>query len=211
LDEVHSLSELQHILGYTAEDMIDVLKDNVEDKIYKLREIEDIIGQPLIKSTSTIPYSDAVLNNPARDYQPFKRAQHILQENLRLKQLKSVLDLESNDEDKIKTLVQLMNDSAKSCKLLYEASSDEVDILIEQLLKYQDVSCAKICGSGWGGSVLAIARRERVDIIISGIIKDYYNNKENNLIINDDLDMIIFPSAVSGGCCILDPQYEIWF
>ena len=68
---VKNLKDFQEILGYGSEDMIQLLKDSVEPKTYKIEEIEQFFETTLIKLIADIPYAEKVVESN-KVYNPFE-------------------------------------------------------------------------------------------------------------------------------------------
>ncbi|MCD6545835.1 MAG: galactokinase [Thermotogae bacterium] len=83
-----------------------------------------------------------------------KRAKHVLMENERV--LKSVEALENGD---IEELGRLLYESHQSLKELYEVSCEELDFVVDYL-KDKDIIGGRMVGGGFGGSVIALVKRE---------------------------------------------------
>jgi len=82
-----------------------------------------------------------------------KRAQHVIEENERVKRTKKVL--EAGD---IETAGELLFASHRSSRLLFENSCEELDYLVDILSSMPGVLGARLTGGGFGGAVMALAR-----------------------------------------------------
>ena len=70
-NEVLSLKDLQNILGYDFEEMLELLKESVQDRVYKTQEIEELLEVKIIKLISHIPYSELVVESNS-DFAPYR-------------------------------------------------------------------------------------------------------------------------------------------
>ena len=69
--EILNLKDLQNILGYDCEEMLELLKESVMDKVYKTQEIEELLEEKIIKLISHIPYSELVVESNS-EFSPYR-------------------------------------------------------------------------------------------------------------------------------------------
>ena len=67
-----------------------------------------------------------------------------------------------SDDEKIKKLADLMNDSHASCRDLYECSCPELEQLIQSSLSSGAIG-SRLTGAGWGGCTVSLVRNEILD------------------------------------------------
>lgn len=103
----------------------------------------------------------------------FNRACHIVNENLRVK--KAAKALKNND---MKLFGQLISQSHASARDLYQISCDETDFLADSICDCSGVYGARICGGGFGGSVIAIVRTCEAEKITRSV-QNAYRQKFN--------------------------------
>jgi Galactokinase len=58
-----TFKELQNLLAYSLEDMLNLVELHLKKDSYKTKELEEMIGSPLIKCLTDIPYADLVVNS----------------------------------------------------------------------------------------------------------------------------------------------------
>ncbi|KAJ0092282.1 hypothetical protein Patl1_24841 [Pistacia atlantica] len=109
---LYSLKELLHEEPYTAED------------------IEKIIGEKLSSVFANSPTSLDVLK-AAKHFKLHQRAAHVYSEAKRVYAFKDTVSSNLSEEDKLKKLGDLMNDSHHSCSVLYECSCPELEELVK--------------------------------------------------------------------------------
>ena len=83
----------------------------------------------------------------------YKRARHVVEENDRV--LKATNFMETRNW---KELGELLYESHKSLRDLFEVSTNEIDFIVEKLGNIRSVYGARMIGGGFGGSVLALSR-----------------------------------------------------
>jgi len=105
----------------------------------------------------------------------FKRARHVITENSRV--LRAKENLLKGDIEK---LGQILFESHKSLKNDYEVSARRLDYLVNELGKIKGVYGARLMGAGFGGSVISIVSKDKIDNITDIIGKGF--SKEFNAI-----------------------------
>jgi len=115
--------------------------------------------------------ADEVMLNSVKnqlDNVQFLRASHVIGENARV--LAAAEALKQNDIEK---LGRLMNESHYSARDLYQISCEQTDFLAEQLWKSDGAYGARLCGGGFGGSVVALVRPDAAAKITKNVRKAY--------------------------------------
>lgn len=102
-------------------------------------------GQP-VKALRDV--SPALLEDLGSKMDPtlFKRARHIVYENVRVQ-----MGTEALVQNNLQAFGEMLNNSHESCRLFFENSCDEVDVLVEIAQEHAGVYGAKLTGGGWGG------------------------------------------------------------
>ena len=100
-----------------------------------------------------------------------KRAQHVIEENDRVKLAAAALA----DSD-LATFGQLMYASHDSLKDLYEVSGKELDAIVEYSKTNNDVAGARMTGAGFGGCAIALVKESTFDNY-SKKVTQYYLDK----------------------------------
>ena len=81
----------------------------------------------------------------------YKRAKHVIEENSRVLSAKEAL---ANGD--IQTVGKLLVQSHKSSQMLFENSCEELDFLVDEIIKNKNVYGARLSGGGFGGAVMAL-------------------------------------------------------
>lgn len=116
-------------------------------KAVKIETLGDLTEEAFEANKSAI--SDAVCA---------KRAKHAVYENQRT--IRAVEALKNNN---LKEFGELMNASHVSLRDDYEVSCDEIDVLVEEAWKVDDVIGSRITGGGFGGCTVSIVKDEAVE------------------------------------------------
>lgn len=98
----------------------------------------------------------------------YRRARHVVTENERVMQ--AVAALARGD---LQALGELLNASHESLRGDYEVSAPELDTLVEAARSVSGVYGARLTGAGFGGSILALVRREAVPAAGEAITRAY--------------------------------------
>jgi hypothetical protein len=62
-----------------------------------------------------------------------------------------------------------------------------------------------VVSSDWRGCLISLTGKDKVDKFVEFSMNDYYLNKENRLLVSDDLAIYIFKSFFAKSAVILDP------
>lgn len=100
-----------------------------------------------------------------------KRAQHVIEENDRVKLAAKELDAHS-----LTKFGELMYASHDSLRDLYEVSGKELDAVVEYARTNPDVAGARMTGAGFGGCAIALVKKEAFDNF-SKEITEFYTQK----------------------------------
>lgn len=133
----------------SVKEAVSIIKKEKEIKF--LTELDDIS-----------PYKDKLSE------ETFRRALHIVEENKRV--LEAVRCLENNDFD---GFGELMYQSHKSLKELYEVSCDELDFIVGFSKNIKGVKGARLTGAGMGGCCLVLLETSSIPYFISELTPLY--------------------------------------
>lgn len=98
----------------------------------------------------------------------YKRARHVVTENLRVKE--SVKALSVND---FSTFGRLMNVSHTSLEQDYEVSGMELDTLVHTAQKVKGCLGARMTGAGFGGCAITLVHRTKLDELVNTVGEHY--------------------------------------
>lgn len=122
----------------------------------------------------------------------FLRAGHVIGENARV--LAAAEALKQNDIEK---LGRLMNESHCSARDLYQISCEQTDFLAEQIWQSDGAYGARLCGGGFGGSVVALVQPDAAAKISKNVRKAYKDRF--------DLDCDVYLAKPWQGTEIIEP------
>jgi galactokinase len=97
----------------------------------------------------------------------FRRARHVITENQRVRE--AVLAMEKND---FRLLGELIFGSHESLRDDYEVSCPELDLLYEVAREFPGCYGARLTGAGFGGSGIALIRRERISAFRAKLLEE---------------------------------------
>lgn len=96
------------------------------------------------------------------------RAAHVISENERVMRGRSLLE-----QGKLEEFGELMFESHESSRTNFENSCPELDLLVNRAAEVPGVIGAKLCGGGFGGSVVALAYRRDADVVRQALASAY--------------------------------------
>lgn len=188
-NKIITLSQLQKKLEFTLKDMVQLVVQYLPKDIYSKSEICNVLN---IREDDL---NQSFLTSNTRHLTEFKlkqRALHVFEEAMRVDDFRNCCNRLTNngdflnggnittiinngykDSDEIlDTLGNLMSGSHESLRKLYECSHENLDRLVD-LSKEMNV-CARLTGAGWGGCIVALCPKEKVDKYIDMLIDRFY-------------------------------------
>lgn len=99
----------------------------------------------------------------------FKRIKHIVSENQRVRDF-----VEASKDGNIEKMCKLLNESHESLKVDYEVTGEYLDYIHDISLKYGALA-ERMTGAGFGGSSIALIKKEEFDTFKEKVSSDYYN------------------------------------
>lgn len=133
-----------------------------------LKILQDCLG-PHLKSLGEVKLKEINRFQKRFPVNIYKRIVYIAEENLRV--LKMVTALKKRSFHQVG---QLLYASHNGLKYLYEVSSPELDMIVDYLRASEGVVGARMMGGGFGGCVLALVNKEKIESIFS-LVKRKYN------------------------------------
>jgi len=104
------------------------------------------------------------------DKAEFKRSRHVLSENQRVLSCRKALEV--GDEDQVGQLLNLTHASLRDD---YECSCEEIDFLVEAMIRMPFVRGARIMGGGFGGSIIFLTHKDFSPDTLSELNRQYAN------------------------------------
>ncbi|KAB5544628.1 hypothetical protein DKX38_012740 [Salix brachista] len=184
-----------------SSDPVVAVKELLKDKPYTTEEIKEIAGESLQSIFKNSPSSLDVLK-AAKHFKLHHRAAHVYSEAKRVHAFKDAVSSNLSDEDKLKKLGELMNESHHSCSVLYECSCPELEELVETC-RDNDALGARLTGAGWGGCAVALVKEAAVPQFILNLKEKFYQSRiDKGIISKNDLGLYVFASKPSSGAAI---------
>ncbi len=97
-----------------------------------------------------------------------KRARHVIEEEQRVRHAAAALDIDDAD-----WFGQLLDESHRSARDLYEVSCDELDLMVELARSKDGCFGARLTGAGFGGCALALVSPESVAQVAVEVCAEY--------------------------------------
>lgn len=156
----------------------------------------------------SIPHIGEVQSKNAA-FNLYERAYHVFGEAKRVHDFKAVCDDENMEEEaKVIRLGELMNASHKSCDMLFECSSPELNELTK-IARDAGALGSRLTGAGWGGCTVSLVRRSDLATFIPKVMEYYTMDRPmgETLWVTDDLERYLFATNPGQGAVVLDPSY----
>ncbi|KAL8153624.1 hypothetical protein V2J09_011384 [Rumex salicifolius] len=186
-----------------SSDPVDAVKEILKEEPYTAEDIEKITNESLTSIFSNSPTSLDVLK-AAKHYKLYQRAAHVYSEARRVHAFKDTVSSDLSEEDILKKLGNLMNESHSSCSVLYECSCPELEELVKTCLD-NDALGARLTGAGWGGCAVALVRENIVDQFIQNVKERFYKSRiDKGMIKENDIGLYVFASKPSSGAAIFN-------
>ncbi|CAI0441223.1 unnamed protein product [Linum tenue] len=196
------MQTLSDVEGLGKSDPLASVKEFLKEVPYTAEQIENIVGEKLTSLFSTSPSSILDVLNSTTQYKLHQRAAHVYSEAKRVHAFRDIASGKLSDEEKMKKLGELMNDSHKSCTSLYESSCPELEELVK-VCRDNGALGARLTGGGWGGCVIALLKEATVPQFIQTLKEKFYQSRvEKGVIGKNDLDLHVFASKPSSGAAI---------
>ncbi|KAL5983450.1 galactokinase [Asimina triloba] len=165
ISKVKTLSDVEGLCvtfagSRSSSDPVVAVKEFLKEEPYKAEEIEKITEESLPAVLGNSPTSLAVLQ-AAKHFKLFQRASHVYSEAKRVHAFKDTVQSKLSDEEKLKKLGDLMNESHYSCSVLYECSCPELEELVK-ICRDNGALGARLTGAGWGGCAVALVKESTV-------------------------------------------------
>ncbi|KAI4335005.1 hypothetical protein L6164_013694 [Bauhinia variegata] len=206
IEKVITLSDVEGLCvsfagSHNSSDPVLAVKEFLKEEPYTAEEIEKITGEKLTSFlSSNSAYLDVI--KVAKHYKLHQRAAHVYSEAKRVHAFKDVVSSNLGDEEMLKKLGDLMNESHHSCSVLYECSCPELEELVN-ICRQNGALGARLTGAGWGGCAVALVKESIVPQFILNLKEGFYQSRiDKGVIKKNDLGLYVFASKPSSGAAI---------
>ncbi|XP_075506603.1 galactokinase-like [Primulina tabacum] len=185
-----------------SSDPVIAVKELLKEEPYSAEDIENIINEKLQTIFTNSPSSLDVLR-AAKHFKLYQRAAHVYSEAKRVFAFKDTVSSKSSEEEMLKKLGDLMNESHHSCSVYYECSCPELEELVK-ISRDNGALGARLTGAGWGGCAVALVKENIVPQFILNLKDQFYQSRIDKGVINNrDLGLYVFASKPSSGAAII--------
>ncbi|XP_043495400.1 N-acetylgalactosamine kinase [Polistes fuscatus] len=195
-ESVKRLIDVQDRLGFSLEEMVSVVMEDLHEEAYTIDEICECLSTTYerLKETSQIaPFNTSQL------FKLKQRALHVFQEAHRVSEFQRINNDDTLMEDvKVRLLGELMSKSHVSLCKLYECSHPRVDALVDKAMNCGALG-ARLTGAGWGGCIVAIILKDNISQFVEKIRKHLLESCTTNGL---DLEDLVFPTEPNQGAAI---------
>ncbi|KAI8085144.1 galactokinase [Halteromyces radiatus] len=170
---------------------------------YTVKEMADAAGMVENDVVATYMTRFPVQTDVFRLHQ---RAVHVLTEARRVQQFIYICHQHeqdvnnTNNNDVLKQLGDIMNSSHESCATSFDCSCPELDQVCN-VARQHGAFGARLTGAGWGGAAVFLTTPENVPTLIQAVKEQYYH-KNFPEFSKDQLDDAIFPTEPCRGATI---------
>ncbi|KAF6170248.1 hypothetical protein GIB67_035353 [Kingdonia uniflora] len=207
ITEVKTLSDVEGLCisfastSHGSSDPIIAVKEFLNEEPYTAEDIEKITNENLPSVFSDSQSTLDVLR-VANHFKLFQRASHVYSEAKRVHAFKDTVSSNLSDEEMLKKLGDLMNESHYSCSVLYDCSCPELEVLVK-ICRDNGALGARLTGAGWGGCAVALVKESIVPQFILNLKECFYQSRIDKGVINyNDLGLYVFASKPSSGAAI---------
>ncbi|AES92002.1 putative galactokinase [Medicago truncatula] len=206
ISKVKTLSDVEGLCVSFAgtrnsSDPVLAVKEYLKEEPYTAEEIEEVTREKLTTFLN-INASYLEVIKAAKQYKLHQRAAHVYSEAKRVYAFKDVVSSNLSDEETLKKLGDLMNESHYSCSNLYECSCPELEELTK-ISRDNGAFGARLTGAGWGGCAVALVKESIVPQFILNLKEHYYQSRiDKGVIKKNDLGLYVFASKPSSGSAI---------
>ncbi|CAL8078502.1 unnamed protein product [Orchesella dallaii] len=171
--DIIKLKTLQQKLGVSLKEMSKLVSKYLHEEPYTVKEIAEILGMD-VEELKSMPLM-AKINVAEVPLKLHQRAKHVFEEAERVYEFKKICESNTDggdDSSKLSELGKLMCASHTSLRDLFECSHPRLDELIE--LSRPFTHGVRLTGAGWGGCIVALLDRSRVQNYLQCLEEKYY-------------------------------------
>jgi len=196
-----SKSDFQKQLQYLVEKVDQYLP---QEEGYSREQLSEILGMSIPDMESKYMKKFPIR---AEKFMLRQRALHVFSEATRVLKFNDLLsspppETEQENEDLLKALGELMNDTQESCRAIFENSCPELDELC-QLARSAGAYGSRLTGAGWGGCSVHLVPEGKVEHVRQKWINEYYK-KRFPAITEEKLKEAIVVSKPGSGSSVFD-------
>uniref|UniRef100_A0A2C9JRK1 Galactokinase n=1 Tax=Biomphalaria glabrata TaxID=6526 RepID=A0A2C9JRK1_BIOGL len=188
--EIRRLGELQEKLGYTLDEMLNLVTSKLHPEPYTKQEVCEILE---VTPEELVETSLSANTTHVESFSLYNRATHVYSEAKRVVQFKAICDQQPGNA--LEQLGELMNQSHASCRDMYDCSHPDLDTLVE-VSKANGAVGSRMTGAGWGGCTVSIVNAEKVSSLLAGVKASYYQPNPDKF---SKVDEALFATTPGGG------------
>lgn len=192
--------------GSQVDSMIDLIKSTLDKDSYTRDDIARILTisvQELEKQyMSKFPIR-------ADSFKLRQRALHVLEEAARVLRFRDTLSTSGKlDNEKLRYLGNLMNETQTSCKDVYECLCPEIDQICS-IARNAGAYGSRLTGAGWGGCTVHLVPQDQVAAVTEALKKEYYFKKFPDISQEQLKEAIVISRPSSGSSLIVGSALEV--
>eukprot|EP01056_Protomagalhaensia_sp_Gyna25_P000569 Protomagalhaensia_sp_Gyna_25__568@NODE_1268_length_1995_cov_237_179448_g1010_i0_p1_GENE_NODE_1268_length_1995_cov_237_179448_g1010_i0NODE_1268_length_1995_cov_237_179448_g1010_i0_p1_ORF_typecomplete_len512_score110_71GHMP_kinases_C/PF08544_13/7_2e22GalKase_gal_bdg/PF10509_9/2_2e16GHMP_kinases_N/PF00288_26/2_9e10GLYCAM1/PF05242_11/0_15_NODE_1268_length_1995_cov_237_179448_g1010_i03141849 len=160
-------------LKITEKELLRLLPEKLEDKVWSRDDMTRVMGKERCDVLLTKRCGRGVWDDN-QEFFVYNRIKHVLSESLRVEEFAATTKSTSlTNEEKLKKLGQLMNESGQSLHKDFDCSCPEIEQVVD-IARRHGAYGSRLTGAGWGGCTVSLVPEDKKDLIKEAIIKEYY-------------------------------------
>jgi len=203
-----NLKKTQDELGVSFKDLEKLIEEHLHQHPYTLSEVEACIGAEYLEALLTSQIGRGVWQHNT-SFELYRRVAHVLSEAQRVDQFVRVCDTtavkenQTTEEAVLTELGKLMDGSDESLTTLFDCSCPEI-VKTTRFARKLGAYGSRLTGAGWGGCVVSLVHKDRVDKFIEQLQDVYTERLPNADPVPQDPSQRIFSVAPGAGAKVLD-------
>lgn len=205
----NDISEVLKVFEYSIEDLVNMLGQNYDNKMYTKKEIEETMDIALISLVRDVPYASQVLES-IFSLHPFQTTTEFIELYRMSNQVFEVLGCDQNSVDS-KEFHDSMNDIFQfylRSKLIPSKSATD---LINFVMKIADYNSFFFTSRLFCKGLGVLMNKSLVAETRKAIIEEYFGKNQEKMVMFDDMERQVLMSSISTGVAFFDLETQVWF
>jgi len=160
------------------------------ERVSQCREAVELLDEALSEDVTTLRDVSVAGFEEMKETLPEtvrKRCEHVVYENERVREAATAIET-----DDMRRVGELMGETHRSLRDLYEVSCEELDFVVETAETLDSELGSRMTGAGFGGCVVSLVRADSVEPFAAAVRTAYVDET--------GIEPDVFPCAVAEGC-----------
>ena len=184
-------------LGIPEREIREIADAAFHEDPYSLKEVAALLDRSPVEIAAAfcLRRNGSIFPEPPGGFKLFQRYRHVIDEGRRVE--RALLAMRKSD---LQGLGDLMNDSHRSCRDLYEISCPELDTLVD-IARGAGAIGSRLTGAGFGGCAISMLRTNDMERFTERVIEKYY--RAHLRLDRKDYSSILFACQPANGAEVL--------